>query len=549
MAINSKIILSKGIRLDKEYRNVLTYTTEQLLTVMRDNFHLIYEASNYSFINEFQNIICVQVPYGDCVSLNYMAFQNPRYNNKWFFCFIDKIEYNSEKSTNITFHTDVWSTWYNDFEFKNCYVIREHVSNDTIGLHTVDEGISVPDVMSQQADTQAGLGSYFYIGVLTNWNLDSQTGFNGITIYNRGVFGSKLCLFLYNDTSQLDQLLYFILQTNAEGHAEDIKEIFIIPSSLIEASQLEVHYYDVVIGGQTLVTDAYYYTISTYDFNAKEFDWEIDKTHSFTDYTPKNNKLFCYPYNYLYVTNNVGDSNVLRYEDFIDSTNKAKFKIQLALSVGCSGRLIPYRYKNVTENIDESISLGKYPVCQWSTDAYTNWLTQNAVNIQTSFLKSGIKAISGGLSMAGATTEVGVGMGAVNTLGSLAVDIANMAGAFYQAQLLPNKTNGANTGDVNLASNDNTFKAIHMRAKTEYLRQIDDYFSRFGYKILRVKIPEINSRTYWNYVQIGHGETLVVGYVPQEALDTINKIAERGITIWHNHDNIGNYQLNNTIVS
>ena len=32
----------------------------------------------------------------------------------------------------------------------------------------------------------------------------------------------------------------------------------------------------------------------------------ISKVHSFSDYTPRNNKCFCYPYNYLYVTNNAG---------------------------------------------------------------------------------------------------------------------------------------------------------------------------------------------------------------------------------------------------
>ena len=34
----------------------------------------------------------------------------------------------------------------------------------------------------------------------------------------------------------------------------------------------------------------------------------------------------------------------------------------------------------ITENIDESLPLAKYPVCAWSAAAYTNWLTQNAIN-------------------------------------------------------------------------------------------------------------------------------------------------------------------------
>ena len=31
-------------------------------------------------------------------------------------------------------------------------------------------------------------------------------------------------------------------------------------------------------------------------------------------------------------------------------------------------------------------------------------------------------------------------------------------------------------------------------------------------------------------------------------MDIINNVARNGVTIWHNHDNIGNYNLDNPIV-
>ena len=131
MARNSKLILAKGIKLDRNYNNVLDYKESELLDALLNQYST-YEGYDYSFINENQNIICVQVPYGECVDVNYLAFQNPRYNNKWFFCFVDSIEYNSEKSTNITFHTDEWATWFNYNLIQQCYVLREHVENDMI---------------------------------------------------------------------------------------------------------------------------------------------------------------------------------------------------------------------------------------------------------------------------------------------------------------------------------------------------------------------------------------------------------------------------------
>lgn len=46
----------------------------------------------------------------------------------------------------------------------------------------------------------------------------------------------------------------------------------------------------------------------------------IDKQSTLNGYTPKNNKLKCYPYNYLLLSNNVGQNTILHYEKFSDST-------------------------------------------------------------------------------------------------------------------------------------------------------------------------------------------------------------------------------------
>ena len=41
-------------------------------------------------------------------------------------------------------------------------------------------------------------------------------------------------------------------------------------------------------------------------------------------------------------------------------------------------------YKGEAINNNEGLVLGKLPMCSWNTDVYTNWLTQNSVNIATS---------------------------------------------------------------------------------------------------------------------------------------------------------------------
>ena len=70
----------------------------------------------------------------------------------------------------------------------------------------------------------------------------------------------------------------------------------------------------------------------------------------------------------------------------------------------------------------------------------------------------------------------------------------------------------------------------------------------FGYKICKLENPNINGRRYWNYIEIGGSEEIGTGEVPSKFMETINNACRRGVTIWHNHANVGNYNLNNDIV-
>ena len=205
---------------------------------------------------------------------------------------------------------------------------------------------------------------------------------------------------------------------------------------------------------------------------------------------------------------------------------------------GYSGKLRPKNYQGLLYNEDESIGLGKYPSFSWSSDGFTNWMTQNAVNL-------GINVVNTAVS--GATRIVsGDVIGGVT---SVATNTAGMIGDMFKASMGSNTARGnANAGDVSFSQNINRFKVMHMRPKKEYLQIIDDYFTRYGYKVNRIKVPNITGRTYWNYVEIDKSEEIGYGDVPSQYMEIINQACRKGVTIWHNHSNIGNFALDNTIV-
>lgn len=390
------------------------------------------------------------------------------------------------------------------------------------GNHTLPENLNVGEVMQEFESYDQALSNYFFIVIECDYDPHESKQYSYVTCYNGQLFPNTLYLFRYDlsgSTNPFQNIIYFMRDIQQKATIESIKNMFVIPSALIRERDLI----------NVEMTDYSYYRLA-YTYSAETYTYTLNKQYTFSDYTPKNNKCFVYPYNYLLVTNNNGNQNIYKYEDFYNT--QVTFQINLSMQLGCSGKLLPLNYKKQTVNMDEALPLGKYPTFAWSSDAYTNWLTQNAVNISTSIL------MTAGTSISNPDTAPS----------SIASTSANLIGAFYGASIAPNLQGGSNTGDVVFSSNLNSFYFRGMRAKTEYMRVIDDYFSRFGYKTNLTKQPNLSGRLNFNYIEIAESENIGFGQLEGRFMEEINNICRRGTTIWHNYDNMGNFDVDNPIV-
>ena len=520
--LNSEIILVKNIKLDKDYVNVLSYNENQMLELCRQN--MVNSASNYSFIRQNNNSIYTNFSYEECLQANYIAFQNKDYSNKWFFAFIDEVIYVGENNTELRYTIDSWSTWFDYWQKQPCFISRQHVNSDVIGEHTIPENIDVGEVIELNEVSQLSLGNDYYFCLMSSYNIINNEDFTGSEMINGNLVGYLTYVFESNGTA-IVSLRKVLNEISLAGKIDSVLALFVAPSDLIDnIGKRSIDGYD---GTYILDTDEIMSNEAIE--NSVNIDFDINKVYEYSDYTPKNNKCFVYPYYYLLGSNNVGNQNIYKFEDFYSNDGKIHFEIQLAFTVGVSGRIVPVNYKGCFKNIDESIPLAKYPTCSWSSDAFTNWLTQNAVNIGTQIVDTSIGLVSGNIP-------------------TVAGNIASLIGQFYQASLLPSITGGGqNTGDVNFSSKNNNIIFHIFRCKLEYLKIIDDYFSRFGYKINRVETPNIVGRRNWNYVEIGQSECIGYGTVPSSYMSEINNACRKGVTIWHNHSNLGNFNLDNSI--
>lgn len=542
-----KVYLAKNIKMDREYKSVLGISESDMITLITNSNNLVYSSTNCSFIRDEREIL-LNCSYGLALQSNYIAFQNPDYSGKWFFGFVDKVTYVSNGVTKITYTTDLFTTWWSYWSSKACFVVREHVTDDTPGLHTIPEDLDTGDYIVDFEKTNLFLTPYkFILATTVDYSIDSQTGVVTIQGDNGGgIYGGikTAYRYYYFASNQANSKLSDVLKAYAQaGKIDAIGSIFVAPTFLINRT------YPTVEDDGDITED--YNPVNLYWNDSQP--WDLTRPFTLDSYTPVNNKLLCYPYCYLMMSNNSGGNAIYNYEYFetSPSSNYAiDFLIRGVLTPSMSGLIAPINYKGLSVNYSESLQLPKYPICGWQSDLYTNWLTQQGINNTVNILKNTLTASTGGGALLGPVGNL------LGGLGGLAISTANIALEMKQHEFIPPQANGnTNTGDVTTAMNRNTFTAYGMCIRREYASIIDKVFTRTGYKVSTIKIPNLSHRQNYNYVEIGKSETLCYSnnynniMVPAKDLESINNMFRNGITIWNNHTNLGDYSVSNAITN
>lgn len=450
---------------------------------------------------------------------NYVMYQNPGYGDKWFYAFITGMEYKNEDVTVISITTDVMQTWMFDITINKCFVEREHAADDTEGLHTIPENLEIGEYVTKYNSKMNDLLDLSLVmGVTSDPEGTPATGSTLHGIYT----GVDYIIFRSGQTGDIQRFI-----ESYAGRTDSIKTLFIAPTAMADRISNES------------ITSGYYNKYHMVGSMApKTLTTSMSKHVG--EYSPKNKKLNCFPYRYLLVSNNAGGAAIYHYEYF--SGEMMQFKCYCVLTPGCAIRLVPLNYKGLAENNEEGLNLGKFPICNWTSDEYTNWLTQNSVNIGVNLIASGAEVITGAALAIGSGGVMGTGQ-----VVSGAVAIGQQLGQIHQMKFVAPQANGnINCGDAVTASNNNTFTFYGMAIKDEYLQVIDEYFSMYGYKCHRVKYPARNHRAaYWYTKTI---EANIFGKAPQEDLQKIKDCYNKGITFWRSSAPFRDYTADNPTV-
>lgn len=537
----SQIYICSGVRLDNRQQHTIHFRT---LAEQREFFagKVVKTFSAYSYHRRKWKLK-VEASMSQAQQWNYLYIVQPGSPDYQYY-FINAVNYLSDSTVELDLELDVMQTYMvNGYSLLPCFIERTHVTDDTPGAHTVPEGLELGPYYSYHKFDQENIRDMGVL-VMSSINLDSLIDKDWHdTVYMSkldGVF-SGLGVFAFNSMTELTQKLYDLTEA---GKIDAIVSIWMYPKNLVKVGTKD--------GSPT--------TWQTFDWENNPCAWvkggtiDIQELANYTNfdstlfegYVPDNKKLYCHPYNLLHVSNNVGESADYRFEGFVWGV--PAFSLFSGISPDAGVKIAPADYYG-TGNADyeQGLTLSNYPQCAWNSDTYKVWLAQNFNQLSHS-MESANMAVLGG-----AVTAIGsLAMG--NVAGALGGGVAMYSG-YNQVQGIlaqkedaktqPPQARGSFSSSVNVAVGRQTFTYYYKCITKEYAKQIDDFFTCYGYRINRVMIPNLRARKAFTFVKtVG---CKITGALSNEDMTAIQSIFDNGITFWTDPNKVGDYTQDNTV--
>lgn len=510
---STQIWLYNNIPFDLEYKNVVDFSTGNRQAYFNDRLANYYQNTLYI---EKNGSVSIPLNVGELKNVNYVRYNNNNGEGD-IYAFVINKKFVNQGSTRLELKTDIWQTNLNNYVLKDSFVVREHSVTDEIGENTVTEpiqpqkyvNITTEEIKNYSSKTKDEMISKFVIC----WVLSAPIPVLGDLMGLSFLGGLPNICYYYVTSLNSERIEKMTGLINSSGLGDNVLSCVLIPIDYLTLGQTEDSDILFIIGNKSSDT----YTTQRVENNL-------------AGYTPKNKKLFTYPYNYCLLSNNLTETE-LRYEDFLSNGENMVFENYFAISEQPSFTCIPKNYRGEQLNYENCIAYNGFPQVAWKYDAYKNYLALNANSIIYSAFSSATNLF--------ASASQGAQGFASQSMG-IAGKMAGMADKAMQPK------NARNIVPPNAQLYNGSAGVFLKKICLEYeqAKMFDDYFTKFGYATNLIKTPNTTSRPIYNYVET---QDVNIYGVPYEDATEFKQIFDTGVTIWHNGNNYLNYSLENGV--
>ncbi|MCM1219437.1 MAG: hypothetical protein NC548_33580 [Lachnospiraceae bacterium] len=493
-----------GLRLDPQHFHICDMDHEDFGAWC--TAHATWHYNKFSYLKH-ESAILVDCPMYTIVTASYMFIDNWDYYPKTFYAFVSGFEYVNDGCTKIFFDIDYVRTYWHLVRFSECFVEREHPISDVIGQYTLPEPIKTTSswiTNKEYFENYSQMGYTLMISPKEGEHFTSYTTTSGnlIALELRGNVNAEVANNLIQDYVE-------------KGEEERIVNAYAVPASSISHITFEMN---------------------------KELD----------GYTPKFNKCYTAQFNKCVLTDKQGDGIDLYFEYF-SNPEELYFIINKATAPIPVLECFPADYLNQDRAVNYSIKLDNFPSVFYKGNNYALYkqyeqtsnmiaYVSNMLNSASSMLSSGTIAGLGAVS--GNPLLIATGSAGVE---QSAISMASNTAQYFNKEAVEQKRISKVYGNKNVQNTliDMNLCGVFVQQlcqPNEYIQRIDDFFYIYGYRTDSVKIPNIKVNPHnenFNFVKTA--ECNVYGDCPVAALNEIQRIFNRGVTIWHNVENMLDY--------
>ena len=484
---------------------------------------------------------------------NYLRFQNANMGTKWFYAFIDRLEYRAAKTTYVYFTIDEFQTWMFDFTFAQCMIDRQHVGTQAVGdKYFLDEGLDYgteyETVYEAELDS-AGITTGLTALLISSIDLSEDFG-----SYENPALHGATGVYLNQLPSGCD---YYVVNTDVYGDAslEDVFRILadypwackgilgltLIPTYMLAGFTIT----NIPLGGTT------FYIGKIQETPAVPPIQLILNENIFSLFeSVPNPKLLMYPYAFVELTLQNGQSLIIKPQ-YLNDTN---LTVNRTSVVGGTPE-VKYTvegYQGEGNGYNFSLSLKDFPqlpvldTSYMLTQSYTIQSTQ-----QNQIVGIGqyiLSLLGGGMGYVDTAADdqgvpsLGGAMGWASGAMNLYANAKNARRQIGQANVMtPTLATQVGGSGFNMATNKCCLTVRWKQIAAEYRDMIGDFLNRFGLRVNSLETPNPNKMTRFDYLKTT--DCRISAEAPQDSQMAIINAVNRGVTFWHD-DNIGNFDNN-----
>ena len=538
--------------------------------------------------------ITLDISLENALNLNYCRLNQD--GKDWYFFIVDR-QFINENTTTFTIELDVMQTFMFDYELKESMVVREHQDRFTVfedgsvrrSFSLTEENLAYGDTYQLENSEQLHLSnstnanhaiyfaciqcdsSFANVPNYTNQPVTMLIPISGL-IDQTHVTAVNLKLGYdnnYYDCPTIDQIYLFLQGSNQIYSFDIVPYAPVAVSSDSDGNILLTSMYPVYVKqGTAPIVDVPFIFVRQNDL-LTSIEWidnpshkaSVTETISSAPNIDNESKLWCFPYRFFNVGDNVNEPKVFKYEYLMGGSETISFGVRSSYSGIIKDEVAINNLlgNDIDRNAFVRVNPNNMPLV---SDAWVNYYNSNKTTIQGGAIVRGAQtALNSAFGLAGAVASasnpaiglVSGGAGVLQNLGNYVLNEIQINQKYKDIQQTPDTIRGVgNVGFFNLSTARVYFYCKQYTIPSEWQNKLFHFFMKFGYTNNSLKVPNLKSRYYFNFVQIAGA--VINSSIANTFITQIRAILQRGITFWHYRNastwhGIANYNFENLEMS